>query len=613
MYIHDIVKARTLPSQFLAKQRQRREPLRVGTDVFKMAESRTADGGPRGVYFAGSKEIAGKFGAGGEMNANATPPSYTIDKKDFSLTLGYEKDEETGRMVLMGRINDGSGKKIDPFEVTEDMRISRGADGAYTINKGRDALTSGKLVGSGEDILVRVSGADVKVEGGNVSVVNFGQGGSFDGGNAHMTYVGDYYRAKFVGGDGGNAFGDKYEGDDVRQRSSFTGCTIDAGGSDNTYDGYFAGSVINGGEGNDIFRGIFTDNNVLNGNGGNDSFIGYFKNSELNGGDGINTFAYQQKTPGDLERSFMDASTQFVGVTIDGGEESEMNGVFTDGTTIVLNKGEHAINGVFQNATVNNIDSQDTKITAFYAGNTSFIGESGSTKLLVHSASHVGVALGEGDNAVTMGAQPDMTIYNFLGGVVDLSKVRFYRTESEYSMLGVYGGVGHGTLAGVETDVTKGTTILDINTGFERSVNYYGPKSSQIEETEKDKSSGQNQETIVLVNADGKNGSEKAVLQGPKGKEAQTGKEPQEAQESRESQESQGTGRPEWLHVPQSSYAYRGEKKRRSLEIIPDSGLAEAVRVKTQFGISRYHQERNERLGYNKEYSLFTSLYDWQV
>ena len=61
MYINDIVKARTLPSQKLARQRQRSVPLRVGTDVMKMAEQRTRDIHPTGATMATGKARQNKF------------------------------------------------------------------------------------------------------------------------------------------------------------------------------------------------------------------------------------------------------------------------------------------------------------------------------------------------------------------------------------------------------------------------------------------------------------------------------------------------------------------------------------------------------------------------
>lgn len=320
MYINDIVKARTLASQRMAKQQQRRTPLRVGTDVLKMAEQRTQEIAPRALCFANSTAISEKF-SNASQNPQGEFESYTLEKSGFSVRIRYEKEQETGRMILMAQIvegsyHDGNFSEHSTFEVTADTRISRATDGSFSVHTGKNSLTAGKLVGSGEDVLVRLSGVDVKAESGNISVVNLRDGGTFDGGNAKMTYVGNFYKATINAGHGGNTFGVTKPFMTGTEQSTFTDCTINAGDNDNVYEGYFIGSLIHGGSGRDIFQGVFDEGNVLHGNDGDDSFVGYFKGSKLTGGDGKNTFFFKDKTHDSLESTFTQASMQFIGVPL---------------------------------------------------------------------------------------------------------------------------------------------------------------------------------------------------------------------------------------------------------------------------------------------------------
>lgn len=257
-----------------------------------------------------------------------------------------------------------------------------------------------------------------------------------------------------------------------------------------------------------------------------------------------------------------------------------MEGVFANGTTITLNKGEHDIKGVFLNATVNNIHAEDADITAFYAGSSSFTGESGSTKLLVHSASHINVDLGDGNNEVSLGAQDDNATYGFLGEMVRFGGTRFYSSVDEYT-LDSHGGIRHGVLVGASVDVTRGTTTLDINTGFEREVTHHN--ATNLRDIE-------NQDEIVQID----NNRTKATKQAQPTKQSQTTK-------IEKNKDSQNDTSPRYMPI------YNNPHMGGNFDLV------NAVEVKSQAGIKHYQQEHSQQLSYGRTLCLFTTRYAWEV
>lgn len=582
MYINDIVKARTLASQQLAKQQRRRSsPLRVGTDVMKMAELRTQDVHPRAAVLAGAKAQQCKFTAPPKAFDSAsgsfgkTPPQSGFETVANGMTLkvASHRDLETGITFLRADILDESGNIVQSEEVKGDVRITRGNDGGFLFLKGSEALTAGKLTGSDGDFLIRTSGADVVSVKGEVGVINLGLGGSFDGGSAKVTYSGEYRKAVFSGGTGGSQYGiPQKSGGSNALLSSFENCVIDAADSYNIYGGYFSGSTINGGERRDVFSGVFASGNTLNGNGGNDDFTGFFKDSTLNGGAGRNYFVYEGNNQENFGANYTDASMQFVNVTIDAGEHSRMNAVF-DKADISLGKGAHSITGAFINSTVTNDESQDTNIVAVYANGTTFKGESGSNKLRILTGGQVKVELGSGNNEVFIGAQKDSPLFGFLGQIVNFSEVRFYDSLAQLEAGGFYAGTGYGSLVGVSVNVAEGKTLLEVNTGLERSIQLYDNTNASPDDSE------------GLIQAQ----AEEAQPTSKKKDEAPTA-------------------------ATTSFYNYAGQQRRQSRLIVSDYGLDDdAVMVESRYGINRYSQEKNARLGHYNTICLFRSTYDWQV
>lgn len=582
MYINDIVKARTLASQHLAQQQRRRStPLRVGTDVMKMAEQRTQDVPPCFAVLANAGAHQNKFAAPSKAiesmssSSGKKPPHAGFETKANGMTLkvAFHRDSETGITSLRADIFDESGNIVQSEEIKGDVRITRGDDGEFLFLKGAAALTAGKLTGSDGDFLIRMSGADVTSVKGEVGVINFGRGGYFDGGKAKVTYSGEYSKAVFSGGTGGNLYGIPQKPDGNNDLlSSFENCVINAADTNNMYGGYFTGSIINGGEGDDKFNGVFASGNTVNGNGGSDDFTGFFMNSTLNGGAGRNSFVYTPAGEGDFATRYTDASMQFVNVTIDAGEASRMNAVF-DKAEISLGKGAHSITGAFIGSTVTNNESQDTNIVAVYANGTTFKGENGSNKLRVLTGDQVTVELGSGENEVFMGAQKDSPLFGFLGQIVNFSEVRFYDSWHQVKAGGAYAGTGYGTLAGVSVNVTEGKTLLEINTGLEHSIQLYDNTSTDAGEAD------------GLVHAQ----SEEAQAESKKQEQAPTS-------------------------ATTSFYNYAGQQRRQSRLIVSDYGLDDAaVIVESRYGINRYSQEKNARLGHYKTICLFRSTYDWEA
>lgn len=333
--------------------------------------------------------------------------------------------------------------------INQDTRVSLGTGGEILVEQGPEIYSKGAIKGGDSNSLIfRFSDLDVTGGKGDMAVLNFsqGQGGTITGGDGKLTMLGDYFGTTIHGSKGENTFA-----------GTFTNSTIHGGNSENYFSGAFFNTLSEGGANVDNFSGIFVNGSTVNGNDGSDTFYGKYTNSTLSGGNGFNRFGV---APGANSLDISDAAdkyfSQFSKVEIDAGQSSSMEGIFYGSEIKLQGGGKHEINGVFDTTTVKNHDT-DAKITAFYSEYSNFYGDTGKTNLSLFTGEFNLVALGSGENTISMGKSiTGGHVHNFMGLVMNLEYVNWTNKPK-----------AHGVLNQNRVDASEGKTNLTINTGDE--------------------------------------------------------------------------------------------------------------------------------------------------
>ena len=335
---------------------------------------------------------------GSVLGQTRTQELKSTDKATVSLSVGHD-----GQKSLI--IDYKDGRESVSVALDADTRVSWGNDGEPLISQGAGALSAGVLKAGGKDeILVRMSGANV-VAGDGSTVINLsGKGGSFTGGT-NVTYQGSYSDTSFEYSQGSTVnFAGHFSNVTINAKGSnasfggvFDNSTIEGGGKGNDYSGFFTGSIVNALEGDNMFSGLFMEKSQITTGAGNDEFTGRFVDSSIDAGDGDNVFG-----AGIDLHSFNESTSDFTNTIIASGKGKDKFFGKAYDSTIDLGDGDDDIKGVFTDSHVSAGEGNDT-IAAMYGNGTRFDAGAGNDLLAVGTGIGNSLITGSGNNQVIMG------------------------------------------------------------------------------------------------------------------------------------------------------------------------------------------------------------------
>ena len=384
----------------------------------------------------------------------------STSKATVSLSVGHD-----GQKSLTVDYKDG--RESVSVALDADTRVSWGSDGEPVISQGAQALSAGVLKAGGKDeILVRLSGANV-VAGDGSTVINFsGKGGSFTGGT-NVTYQGSYSDTSFDYALGSTVnFAGHFSNVAINAKGSnasfsgvFENSAIEGGGNGNTYSGFFTGSIVNALEGDNMFSGLFMEKSQITTGAGNDEFTGRFVDSTIDAGDGDNVFG----TGIDLH-AFNESTSDFTNTIIASGKGKDKFFGKAYESTLDLGDGDDNIKGVFMDSHVSAGEGNDT-IAAMYGNGTRFDAGAGNDLLAVGTGIGNSLITGSGNNQVIMGYNKEgygdssSSLYG-VGGIVAKST---WQTGDEAARSAKPKEFGE--LSANNLDASQGENLITIHSG----------------------------------------------------------------------------------------------------------------------------------------------------
>ena len=355
-------------------------------------------------------------GFGQEGNSFVVPKAATLATQgDFTVSYDsgsgmvriFEKNAETDEYAL-----------VQSVAARQDIKISWGEDGKPQVLAGSDALTMGNLEATGQnEVLIRVSDADV-LAGSGTTVMNLSSSaGNFSGGDK-VTYLGSYRDSVFTGTAGDVNFAGYFSGStfsELAGSNSFSGvfehAEVDAAKGRNEFKGYFSASAITGGKERYTASGLFINGSTILGSSDDDAFSGRFVDSEVSGGDGNDSFGNAQSISnsetltyksGGIQATYSAIAADFVNSSVNAGAGNDsFKGVMWGGT-LNLEQGENTVKGVFGQTTVNGGSGND-ELTAVYSDTSIFNTGIGDDSVALLSSVLSTINTGEGTNKVAVG------------------------------------------------------------------------------------------------------------------------------------------------------------------------------------------------------------------
>lgn len=351
----------------------------------------------------------------------------------------------------------------------KDARLSKHADGTYTLVSGKDALENGVLRATQDgDILLRSSAG--KVDNGSFSstLVSLGSGPlEVKGGSGNNNYLGVYSEATIQGGEGSNRFD-----------GFFTNSVLQGGAGKNTFSGSYSGAEVTGGGADDAFSGVFLNKSVLKGLGGDDSFSGFFFNSRLEGGEGNDRVSGNMDYyEGEQDKKMLAPS--IVNTFINLGEGDDVvEGVMLD-SAINLGAGDNTARGLYTNSSVLSGQGKDN-VSALFAENSHFDLGAGDDSVSLKMAFDNNILSGAGENTVQLGgtASDKEFLYNADGRRLNVAAVKLERFDKP---------LGYGSHEGNAVDASLGEVSLTYATkaGMQQSSSHDKREAGELEASTK--------------------------------------------------------------------------------------------------------------------------------
>ncbi len=453
----------SLPSGGVEKKSP--DPCIISSDAMSCAEAgRLAQSGFRLRGFGGEHGVSSTLVQDAEGNAqqNSTQVIKSTDKATVSLTIAYDGAASLDIAYADGR--EGQSISLD-----KDTRISWDG-GEPVIMQGKEALSGGLLAASGKDeILVRLSGADV-VAGEASTVINFSdEGGSFSGGSG-VTYQGRYTNCVFDYDNAGAVdFAGYFSTTTVRatgnNQAAFSGMfensAIESSGTGNSFSGFFIGSSVKALSGDNIFSGFFLEKSSIVAGEGKDRFTGRFENSAIDAGNGNNSFG-----TGIELNSFNHMSSGFIGTSIIAGSGKDVFFGKSVESLINLGEGDDEVQGASWNSTVNTGNGNDSIALVYSNGDALNAGE-GDDLLAVGTGLGSNLNAGSGNDRVVMGYgggkgsdTSSYALYGVGGAVLDST----WLTGEEASIPN-HRPRGFGELSGNTLDASQGDNLIAVHSG----------------------------------------------------------------------------------------------------------------------------------------------------
>lgn len=380
--------------------------LMVGRDIAKMQENpvetqKTSDKlvistASRAASFANSHAQKSSFMLLGE---HVRPNSYTINDLELSFDKVQIDSEDPNsdwkKMLVVKR----QGQEVARFDYNdEDARLSRNADGSFSLVTGEAALENGTLKAQADgDILLRSSAT--KVDNGvyATTLISLSESAvNVQGGSIYNRYLGVFKEATIEGGTGKNLF-----------EGFFTDSLLHGSDGKNEFIGSFAGSQLAGGSADDLFKGYFLQGTKLEGLAGNDTFSGFFFNSHIDAGEGDDRISADMTLLdgriGKEEAKYLYASIADTTIDTGSGDDS-LEGVVQD-STVNLGEGNNRTRAVFLGTSIKSGSGND-RINALYAENSHFENGSGSNRITLQTAQGNNILAGEDSStSLQLGAQ----------------------------------------------------------------------------------------------------------------------------------------------------------------------------------------------------------------
>ncbi len=370
-----------------------------------------------------------------------------------------------------------SPKLLAKQTITGDTRLSWDKENNPVFHTGGQALTGGTLKAVGEnEILVRMSGANVEAGNGTTVLNLSGKKGSFSGGDG-VTYLGAYSDCEISGGTGKTDYAGYFANTAILASAGqgvfsgvFENMDIEAGESADRFTGYFSATTINGGDGNNEFKGMFLNGTTAQGGKDDDTFNGRFVDSLLNGGAGKNNFGTyidintMKRIVARDGYEYQGLESDFINAGIEAGDGDDTLKGAVWGGSVNLGDGDNTVSGIFSESRVNAGAGNDT-IAAMYSRNTVFEAGDGSDRVSLATAFSSTVRTGEGSTSVTLGhnvGESSRATGAEHGGDAVLSGTlwRTARQERNSTTADSYG-----ELAGNSVDASVGENAVIVKTG----------------------------------------------------------------------------------------------------------------------------------------------------
>lgn len=396
------------------RQAKSNNSLMIGHDIMPIRQSSKPETERRTISIEDSVDVSnaakGRYMQGRSGHVQFEQGSWNISVEASGTRNGLNV------MTLTDKLTGQTHK----FEFRGDAKLDLSDPGAPKLLTGKDALTNGKLVATGDKTVLLRASADVEGGSGKSTVVGLSnEAGTFVSGVGGTRYLGRFDAASIQGSGGADA----YEG-------TFTDSKITGGDGLNEFSGNFFNSVVEGGSTQDVFSGLFLGNSKLNGNAGDDEFTGSFFDSEVNGGEGNDR--YGKMTLHAVDRGNFSGYGVDVGFwgakIVDESGDNTMEAVLKESTAEFSN-GNNTISGAFVDSSVD-AGGGDNLVRAFFAENSNFVAGAGNDTIQVATGLNNNMSAGEGDNEVGLGAADGgagwgMTIEG--GGFVSMAGKRWGR------------------------------------------------------------------------------------------------------------------------------------------------------------------------------------------
>lgn len=360
----------------------------------------------------GAVKARGLIRSSGDYSVSFSDGALNIKNGDYSASIQdgtitiYQKHAEKDKAPTL----------VMKAAITDDSRLVWNEDGTPELLTGNAARTGGILQAQSEnEVILSVSGSNVKAGEGSVVWNLSGKAGNYSGGN-NVSYLGTYNGGSFSNIEGSATFAGYFNQtsfSDISGNSKFSGVFDEASialeKGHGTFSGYFSASRISGATTNTM-SGMFLNACDVRGGDGDDNFNGRFIGGTVDGGEGDNAFGYGNLSlmrklvaPGiPSPQSYMGVEADFINATVTAGSgKDRVNGV-SWGSSFDLGQGDDSADGIFSHTIINGGGGNDA-LRAEYAAASTFNTGDGNNSVTLKTAISNSIITGDGVNAVMLG------------------------------------------------------------------------------------------------------------------------------------------------------------------------------------------------------------------